>query len=470
MRSKHRIHPLLLLILAVLTLGLFGLSHTSQVSASEDNPFITSASLKDLTDPTANPYGPIDNMQVTYGYKVPTVALNEQNRDSSITVPEQFTILSDITFDIKDAAGQIVAIGTTDSSSNRINIHYTDLALKKNQNDSISGFLDITLHWNLAKVNTGKSTVINWNLPDRDGTTPNSSTVNVNPSTGPNSGEKLSKWSWYDPADPTILHWCVRVNYARTHVENAVIHDQLGSNQVLTGSFNVKQVRYNADGTTFTVINSEDNPAGFVKDNSTSFHGNLGTIDDTYLIYYESKVTDGGDNKKYSNSVSLNGKNTTPETKDVYSPTYAGGGSADFHGDNTPKKPDVPKVPNYPYTPNKPKYPDTPKTPETPKVPDTPKAPEAPTVPDSPKVPNEPKASDTPTVPDKPKASVTPTTDSKKSTIHTIVPTKNKVIENKESQHEMPETHQRVHSHIMSALLVALSASLAVLVAINKKN
>lgn len=58
---------------------------------------------------------------------------------------------------------------------------------------------------------------------------------------------------------------------------------------MLTGDFNIRQVRYNADGTTFTTISLADNPAGFVKDSATSFHGDLGTIDDTYLIYYESK-------------------------------------------------------------------------------------------------------------------------------------------------------------------------------------
>lgn len=326
MRRRHSIQQLCLLILAALTLGLWTVSHASKVSAAEANQYVTSASLKDLTNPTADPYGPIDNMQVTYGYKIPSGALSDQSRDSSITVPEQFTILSVINFDIKDALGQVVGVGTTDSATNRINIHYTDLALKENKTDAISGSLSITMHWNLDKVNTGKATVINWNLPDRDGTTPNANTVNINPATGPASDEKLAKWSWYDPDDPSILHWCIRVNYARDHVENAVIHDQLTGNQVLTGDFNIRQVRYNADGTTFTTISLADNPAGFVKDSATSFHGDLGTIDDTYLIYYESKITDSGVQKKYGNSVDLTGQNTTPETQDVYSPTYAGSG------------------------------------------------------------------------------------------------------------------------------------------------
>ncbi|MFC4761349.1 collagen binding domain-containing protein [Fructobacillus durionis] len=360
-KNKVSFRQLLLLVLAALTLTVWGLSQNKQISAANsDNQWITSASLEDTSNNNTQPYGPTDNMKVTYGFKIPQGAITEGNRDSSVVLPEQFNILSNFTFEIKDKDGKVVAEGTTDSATRRITIHYTDLAISMSTKNSIEGSFNITLHWNLDKVNVKKKTVIDWNLPDNDGTKPNSDTVIVNPATTPDSDEKLKKWSWYDPQNPTYLHWCVRVNYSRTHIDNAVVKDVLAANQKLIGTFKIIKVKYHEDGTNFDTLATID-PATFVKDSDTTFHGRLGDIDDTYLIYYESQLTDGGAQKVYGNTATLTGDNIKTESHYVDSPSYSAGGNADYHGGgDTPSTPDVPNTPAVPSTPT----PATPATPE----------------------------------------------------------------------------------------------------------
>lgn len=364
-KSSVSIRKLSLLVLAALTLTVWGFSQSKQISAaSTDNQWITSASLEDLTNKNANPYGPTDDMRVTYGFKIPQGAITESNRDSSVVIPEQFNILSTFTFNIPDKNNQVVATATTDPTTRRITLHYTDWAISMSAKNSIEGSFNITLHWNLDKINTGNKTVINWGLPDNNGTTPNSDTVVVNPATGPDSDEKLKKWSWFDPQNPLYLHWCVRVNYSRTHIDNAVVKDVLAANQKLIGTFHIIKVKYHADGVNFDTLGTVD-PSTFVKDSDTTFHGNLGDIDDTYLIYYESELTDGGAQKVYGNTATLTGTNIKTDTKYVESPSYSAGGNADYHGgDNTPVTPDTPVTPNVPSTP------DTPNTPATPAIPE----------------------------------------------------------------------------------------------------
>lgn len=362
-RKSLTIRSIVLMLLAGLAVFALAINQAKRVSANENNQYLTSVSLQDTTNPGATKYGPIDDMHVTYGFKIPKDSLSSSNDSLTVKVPEQFNLQAVLNFDIKDANNNVIGKATANPSTKTVSVKFTDFGMQENKNGDITGTFDITLKWDLNHVNTGVTTTINWNLPDKDGTTPNATDVIVNPATGPAADEKLAKWSWYDPDNANIIHWAIRVNYQKLTVHNAVLTDTIGPGQKIVGTFTGKKAEYDANGnlTSTTEIYTD---SAFSKDSDTSFHLNMGDINSTYLIYYETEITDGGAMKKYGNTVDLTGSDIQKQEQSVNSPTYSGSGSASSNGsgDNTPDTPDTPK--NQPVAPTTPTGPNTPAVPE----------------------------------------------------------------------------------------------------------
>ncbi|MBS9339026.1 hypothetical protein G6R29_05250 [Fructobacillus sp. M2-14] len=74
------------------------------------------------------------------------------------------------------------------------------------------------------------------------------------------------------------------------------------------------------------------NSNAIVKDSDTKFHINFGDIDDSYLVYYSTQITDNGAGNRYTNHATLTGDNIKTIVRDVQSPEYKGGGNAGYHG------------------------------------------------------------------------------------------------------------------------------------------
>ncbi|MCO0832575.1 Ig-like domain-containing protein [Fructobacillus sp. W13] len=321
------------LILTCLTLFMFGISQSLQASASEDNQYINGVSLTDISNPNANGhYGPIDDMQVTYNFDVKTGDIAKNGRDFSVKVPKQFNMKTSFSFDIKDSAGNVVATAQTDTDTSEVKVHWTDIAASKNQSSDIKGAFDFRLTWNLTQIKTGEKTKIDWMLPNGGNVTPNSTDVVVNPAADDNPDEKFTKWAWFDPKDPKMIHWAIRVNRAESHISNAVLNDQIGPNQKLNDGIVGIKVHYNSkDGSDFTGLGKVD-ASQIVNVTDKGFQINFGDIDNTYLIYYSTEITGAASDKHFSNHAKLTGDDFKSIVLDVNSPEYSGGGDADYHG------------------------------------------------------------------------------------------------------------------------------------------
>ncbi|MFC4761350.1 LPXTG cell wall anchor domain-containing protein [Fructobacillus durionis] len=339
MIKKLNRQRLFFLILAVLTMGAIACSQNIQASAN-DNQWITSAELKDLTNPNATTnYDQHDSLRVDYTFKIPKGSLSASNNSFDAVLPSQFSMANGLTFNITDSSGAVVGTATADPSNNHVHVIMKDNAIAANANGDYSGNLFVACNWNMSVVPVNTPTTIYWNLPDSDHTKPGQIIVNINPDNGPGKDEKLAKFGWYDKDDPTLVDWTVRVNVAKEHIDNAVVTDQLAANQKLentaTHPFVALKVSYYADGSDrFTTLGNVSDK--IVMDSDTKFHLNLGNIDDTYLIYYYSRLTDGGKtNEEYGNNIHVDGTNNYHQDLTVWTAKYAGGGNAGGGG-NTP--------------------------------------------------------------------------------------------------------------------------------------
>ncbi|QFG47507.1 Cna B-type domain-containing protein [Lapidilactobacillus dextrinicus] len=218
-------------------------------------------------------------------------------------------------FDVKDKAGNV--IGHAVAKDGKVTITFSDYV--DQTTNPITGNFNVSLSWDTSQI-TGKQEVpVTWENGSQ-------TIVTVDPGNGPSTDEKLYKWGWYDSQDPSIIHWRVRVNYARTQINNAVYTDTLGANQTLvSGSVSAVHVVYNADGSTYT--QGAVYPSSAVTESDSGFTVNLGDINDTIIIDYQTKITDGGAAGTYANSGKLTGTNIDDVTVDVYSPSFTGSGT-----------------------------------------------------------------------------------------------------------------------------------------------
>ncbi|MEE8831753.1 MAG: Cna B-type domain-containing protein [Leuconostoc gelidum] len=294
------------------------------VTASKDwgDQFITKAELEDENGKPQTNFDIYDDMQAHWDMTIPAGTNIKTGDTMTVAIPSVLTMANDVTFDITDVAGNVIGHAVADHNTGKVTITFTDHAEQSAKN-GISGNFNIWVHWDHTQVEEDTTVPVDWGNGG-------STDIDIDPGNdGPDPDEELYKWGWYDSNDPTIIHWRVRLNYAKVDIKNAVYTDFVGGNQKLVaGSIQAYHVEYNSDGTDFTQLN--DVPSSDVfEDSALKFHVNLHELTDTVLVDYDTKVTDGGTSTKYENSGQLTGENIEKQTIDVYSPNNGGGGDGE---------------------------------------------------------------------------------------------------------------------------------------------
>ncbi|KRM07045.1 collagen adhesin [Liquorilactobacillus ghanensis DSM 18630] len=283
-----------------------------------ENQFITNNELRDANGKKQDHFGYYDDMQAYWHFNIPEGTKITAGDTMEVSIPDVFNLNTKLSFDIKDAGGNIIGKATADPNTRKVIITFTDYAAQESVN-GIDGEFNLWVSWNKTKIDFDKDIPINWGT--------SSSTVHIDPGNNqPDPTEKLVKWGWYDATDPTIIHWQTRINYAQKDINNAVYTDFVGENQKLIPStISAEQVKYHTDSDGYDVISKVDNSKIF-QDSDTKFHINLGDINQTYVVDYETKATDNGASFHYENSAQLTGDNIEKEEQTVYSPENGGGG------------------------------------------------------------------------------------------------------------------------------------------------
>lgn len=319
-----------------------------------------------------------DNIEVNEGDKV------------TFDLPEEVKFQTSYEFDVHNPEKAVVGKATADATTNKVTTVFNDYFKAHPLNKSMN--LELDASWT-DKVVPGKPVNINFN-----GTVV---TANVGTTGVIGKDELVTKWGEQDKADPTVINWTARVNYAKRVLNYVTIIDEMSENQKLVDNyFEVKNIE------SLDPWIDKGSAMDLVKSISKSDHGfeiKMDRLDHMIYLYYKTKLVNAvKDSTNPTNKIELKAEDAGSV---AYQKIQLVGGRGDAVGENKPvweipndapkyEKPsininDIPLMPPAPvldkpelHIPVEPKKPNTPPT--TPEVPDTPVTPK-----EEPKKPSE---------------------------------------------------------------------------------
>ncbi|EAG6760968.1 TPA: SpaA isopeptide-forming pilin-related protein [Listeria monocytogenes] len=288
-----------------------------KAATSYGSQFLNTVELLDKDGVPQTDFGYYDNMDVHYTWSIPNSTNVKAGDTMDFTLPSQLALATDLAFDVKDSNGQVVGTATVKRATNQVTLVFSDYVEK---HSDIKGELDFWTTFN-QKVITGNETV-DLEFPLENGTT--QIDVKVGEKTPVSPTETLFKYGWVDASNPSLIHWVIRVNYAKVNIPNAVFTDIIGSKQTLNfDSIKAFHGTYSADRifTAGAAISSTNFSA-----TSDGFSVALGDLTDSVQISYTTTATDGGKSTQYDNTAKLAGTDFVPKQTSTWTPASGGGG------------------------------------------------------------------------------------------------------------------------------------------------
>lgn len=258
---------------------------------------------------------------------------------SIISLPKELELQKDSTFEVKDEAGNIVAIASANAADKTVTLTYTDYA---ETHSNIKGNL-----WFSVQVDSYTVTE-NGKIPlefDIEGQTIVEE-IDYEKGTG-DQEEVLYKAGEINPADPQVIHYSLRVNVSSKDLTDAVVSDLLAQQQDITidpASIKVNEIDYTWNGEDWDIVpnSTHDVTAAFqdkivLSEQNKGFSIRLGDINRPYLITYDGVIghlpTQG---ESFDNKATLTAneiETTTSEKTIVYSDQggNAGGNTYQIH-------------------------------------------------------------------------------------------------------------------------------------------
>ena len=369
-----------------------------------------------------------DNIEVNEGDKV------------TFDLPQEVKFQTSYEFDVHNPEKAVVGKATADATTNKVTTIFNDYFKNHPLNKSMS--LELDASWT-DKVEAGKPVNVNFN-----GTVV---TANVGSEGVIGKDELVTKWGEQDKADPTVINWTARVNYAKRVLNYVTIIDEMSENQKLVDNyFEIKNIE------SLDPWVDKGSAMDLVKSISKSDHGftiTMDRLDHMIYLYYKTKLVNAAkDSTNPTNKIELKAEDASSV---AYQKIQLVGGKGDAQGEN--KQEPTWEIPNEAPKYDKPSINinDIPLMPPAPildkpylPIEDIPLMPPAPVL-EKPElhIPVEPKKPNTPsTTPEVPNTPVTPKEEPKKPLESPKVePKKEEVkVENKgEVSHETPvETYK----------------------------
>lgn len=313
-----------------------------------------------------------DNIEVNEGDKV------------TFDLPQEVKFQTSYEFDVHNPEKAVVGKATADATTNKVTTVFNDYFKNHPLNKSMN--LELDASWT-DKVVPGKQVNVNFN-----GTIV---TANVGSEGVIGKDELITKWGEQDKADPTVINWIARVNYAKRVLNYVTIIDEMSENQKLVDNyFEIKNIE------SLDPWIDKGYAMDLVKSISKKDHGfeiTMDRLDHMIYLYYKTKLTNAvKDSTNPTNKIELKAEDASSV---AYQKIQLVGGKGYAQGENKPvweipndapkyEKPsininEIPLMPPAPvldkpelHIPVEPKKPNTPPT--TPEVPNTPVTPKKP--------------------------------------------------------------------------------------------
>lgn len=260
--------------------------------------------------------------KVKYDVKIPDdIAVNEGDK-VTFDLPEEVKFQTSYEFDVHNPEKAVVGKATADATTNKVTTVFNDYFKSHPLNKSMS--LELDASWT-DKVVPGKPVTANFN-----GTLV---TANVGDEGVIGKDELISKWGEQDKADPTVINWTARVNYAKRVLNYVTIIDEMSENQKLVDNyFEIKNVE------SLNPWVEKGSAMDLVKSISKSDHGftiKMDRLDHMIYLYYKTKLVSAvKDSTNPTNKIELKAENDGAVS---YQKIQLVGGKGDAVGENKPE-------------------------------------------------------------------------------------------------------------------------------------
>lgn len=250
-----------------------------------------------------------DNIEVNEGDKV------------TFDLPQEVKFQTSYEFDVHNPEKAVVGKATADATTNKVTTVFNDYFKNHPLNKSMS--LELDASWT-DKVEAGKPVTANFN-----GTVV---TANVGSEGVIGKDELVTKWGEQDKADPTVINWTSRVNYAKRVLNYVTIIDEMSENQKLVDNyFEVKNIE------SLDPWIDKGSAMDLVKSISKSDHGfeiKMDRLDHMIYLYYKTKLVNAvKDSTNPTNKIELKAEDASSV---AYQKIQLVGGRGDAQGENKP--------------------------------------------------------------------------------------------------------------------------------------
>ena len=326
MESKLKIIGKKLLVVMVSCLMLLGMTPVTRQAFAETqhNDVITDIKLteSDLTTPAvwANE---TKQMQLLAKFSLPNNKVHAGDK-TVIPVPKELEITKKETFPIKNEKGDVIANAVTDPDTKTITMTYTSFV---DSHSDITGSLHVTVKVDTNVVKEPKNLKLKISM-GAGGPTFEIGNLNYVGVQSDSPDEELSKWSWFDKDDPTIVHCRIRVNGKGGHFPYIKVKDTIESQSVsyVKESVQVKKGKWKlpAGGGYYSLENETDVTSKF----PLTYNGNSFTVQfnnikgEGYLIKYDVKLSYTPVNQEAVNNRIIGEKNSQIFLNAVIKATY----------------------------------------------------------------------------------------------------------------------------------------------------
>jgi len=250
-----------------------------------------------------------DDMTINEGDKV------------TFNLPEEINFQTKYEFDVKNPENAVVGKASTNPEDRTVTTVFNDYFATHPLNKQMS--LKLDAQWT-DKVESGKPVNVNFN-----GTVV---TANIGKEQVIGKDELLAKWGSQDKADPTVINWTARVNYAKRVLNYVNIIDEMSENQKLVDNyFEIKNIE------SVNPWVEKGSAMDLVKSISKSDHGftiKMDRLDRMIYLYYKTKhVNAVKDSTNPTNKIELKAENDGAVS---YQKIQLVGGRGDAVGENKP--------------------------------------------------------------------------------------------------------------------------------------
>ena len=247
----------------------------------------------------------------------------EVNEGDKVTfdLPDVVKFQTSYEFDVHNPEKAVVGKATADATTNKVTTVFNDYFKNHPLNKSMN--LELDASWT-DKVVPGKPVNINFN-----GTLV---TANVGSEGVIGKDELITKWGEQDKADPTVINWTARVNYAKRVLNYVTIIDEMSNNQKLVDNyFEIKNIE------SLNPWIDKGSAMDLVKSISKSEHGfeiKMDRLDHMIYLYYKTKLVNSvKDSTNPTNKIELKAEDANSV---AYQKIQLVGGKGDAVGEDKP--------------------------------------------------------------------------------------------------------------------------------------